>query len=81
MYRVLIHDDPKTPMDFVVLVLSKVFNKDLAESTRIMLEAHSKQVALVVVEPLERAEFHVEKAHAIARMNKFPLTFSIEPED
>ena len=83
MYRVLIHNDPITPMDFVVMLLAKVFSKNLGDATAIMLEAHKneKGVALVVVEPLERAEFHVDRAHSYARTAKFPLTFSIEPEE
>jgi ATP-dependent Clp protease adapter protein ClpS len=45
-----------------------------------MLEAHHTGVALVCVEPLEQAEFHVDRAHALARGAKYPLTFTYEPE-
>lgn len=79
-YRVLIHNDDVTPMDFVVKVLIEVFGLNGIRAAKIMLEAHFKGVALVTVLPLEEAEFRVEKAHAMARGVKYPLTFSYEPE-
>lgn len=81
MYKVLIHNDDVTPMDFVIHILTGVFQKDLATSIDIMLEAHHSGVALVVVVPLERAEFLVDKAHSLARTAKFPLTFTYEPDE
>lgn len=80
LYRVLIHNDPMTPMEYVVTVLQQVFSKSMVESARIMLEAHHGEVALVEIVPLERAEFHVERAHSLARARKFPLSFTFEPE-
>ena len=79
-YRVLIHNDDVTPMDFVVTLLMKIFNLGLFKAGRIMLEAHRKGVALVVVEPLERAEFHVDQCRSLARPRGWPLSLSIEPE-
>jgi ATP-dependent Clp protease adaptor protein ClpS len=79
-YRVLIHNDPVTPMDFVVDVLTSIFKKVLPDAYTIMMEAHNRDVALVDVMGLEEAEFRVEQAHALARTAKFPLTFTIEPE-
>src|SRR5689334_12169987 len=63
-YRVLIHNDDVTPMDFVVKVLQEVFHLGLFQSTRVMWEAHTKGVAHVVTEPLEQAEFHVEQTRS-----------------
>lgn len=80
MYRVLIHNDDVTPMDFVVAVLRSIFHKDVNSAMQIMLEAHHGNVALVAVLSLEEAEFRVDKAHAVARTAKFPLTFTYEPE-
>jgi len=79
-YKILIHNDSVTPMDFVVDILTSIFKKDFPGATSIMLEAHNSGVALVDVMGLEEAEFRVEQAHGIARTAKFPLTFSIEPE-
>lgn len=80
LYRVLIHNDETTPMDFVVHVLQGIFSLGWFRATKVMLEAHVTGVAHVVTEPLERAEFHVEQARSLSRGRGWPLTFSIEPE-
>ena len=80
LYRVLIHNDDVTPMDFVVRVLQEIFKLDFFRAWRVMLEAHQSGVAHVVTEPLERAEFHVDQARSLARPRGYPLSFSIEPE-
>jgi ATP-dependent Clp protease adaptor protein ClpS len=79
LYRVIIHNDDVTPMDFVVRVLKEVFHKAATEAVRIMLEAHVTGAALVAVMPLEQAELRVEQAHSLARTAKYPLRFSYEP--
>jgi len=81
MYRVLIHNDDKTTMGFVVQILVSVFALQNEKAIQIMLEAHDTQVALVTVETLERAEFHVEQCRSLARAQKYPLTLTIEPEE
>jgi len=81
LYRVLIHNDDVTPMDFVVRVLQEIFRLDATRSISVMLEAHTKGVAHVVTEPLEQAEFHVDQARSLSRARHFPLTFTIEPEN
>lgn len=80
LYRVLIHNDDVTPMDFVVRVLEEFFHKERDEAFRIMLTAHFKGVAHVATLPLEEAEFRVDQAHSKARAAKYPLTFTYEPE-
>ncbi len=77
-YKVLLHDDDITPMDFVVAVLTRFFQLGLADATRIMVEAHNTGVALVAVMPLELAELRVEQVQSVARTCKYPLTLSIE---
>jgi ATP-dependent Clp protease adaptor protein ClpS len=79
-YKVLIHNDDVTPMDFVVLVLMNVFRKSVQEAADIMITAHHSGIALVTVLPLEEAELRADQAHSLARTNKFPLTFTYEPE-
>jgi len=80
LYRVLIHNDDVTPMDFVVHVLTDIFRLEQSRSIDVMWEAHTKGVAHVITEPLENAEFHVDQCRSLARARHFPLTFSIEPE-
>jgi len=79
-WRVLIHNDDTTPMEYVIKVLQEVWKLGFLSSSKIMLEAHFKGVALVKVESREQAEFHVEQAHSMARGAGWPLTFSMEPE-
>jgi ATP-dependent Clp protease adaptor protein ClpS len=80
LYRVLLHNDDVTPMDFVVHVLETVFRKSAEEAVEIMLTAHHTGLALVAVLPLEQAELRVDQAHSIARAAKYPLTLTYEQE-
>ena len=80
LYRVLIHNDDRTPMDFVVHILKSIFRLDESRAVDVMFEAHETAVAHVVTEPLEHAEFHVDQARSLSRGRGWPLTFSIEPE-
>jgi ATP-dependent Clp protease adaptor protein ClpS len=78
MYKVFVHNDPHTPMDFVAGVLVTVFKLEVEKALQVMMEAHKTEVALVKVETLEQAEFHIEQAHSLARGRKYPLSFSME---
>jgi ATP-dependent Clp protease adaptor protein ClpS len=78
-YKVILHNDPITPMDFVVETLTRFFVPDREAAVRLMHAAHMDGIALVGIMPLERAEFKVQMAHEYARANGFPLTFSVEP--
>ena len=80
-YRVIIHNDPVTPMDFVVRVLTSIFHLSDQQSITVMLEAHHTGCAHVVTLSLEEAEFRVDRAHSLARGRGYPLTFTLEPED
>jgi ATP-dependent Clp protease adaptor protein ClpS len=79
-YKVICHDDPKTTMDFVVLVLVQAFLKEPQEAVDLMFKVHEQGFAIVAVMPLEEAEFRVDKAHSMARTAGYPLTFTYEPE-
>jgi ATP-dependent Clp protease adaptor protein ClpS len=80
-YRVLVHNDDVTPMDFVVQVIRTVFRKPLADAVEIMWHAHRTNIAHVDTLPLEQAEFRVDQAHSMAHTQKLPLRFSYEPEN
>ena len=79
-YRVLIHNDDVTPMEFVVAVLRSVFSLSGRAAMAVMLEAHFTGVSYVMTLPQEEAKYRVGKAHGMARAAGYPLTFSIEPE-
>jgi ATP-dependent Clp protease adaptor protein ClpS len=80
LYRVLIHNDDVTPMDFVVRVLIEIFRLEAPRAVEVMMEAHTRGVAHVVTEPLEQAEFHVDQTRSLSRARHYPLSLSIEPE-
>lgn len=77
-YKVLAHDDNKTEFGFVLWVIMEVWNLPMDKAYKIVLEAHYRKVGLVAIESFEKAEFHIDKAHSLARTAKFPLKFSME---
>lgn len=80
LYRVLLHNDDYTTMDFVVMVLERVFHKSPSDATRIMLNVHQKGMGICGVYPAEIAETKINAVHAMAAEAGFPLKASMEPE-
>lgn len=80
MFKVLLLNDDFTPMDFVVQVLERIFQKDADEATRIMLAVHQNGVGLCGVYPFEVAETKAIQVVEIARENAHPLQTAIEKE-
>ena len=77
---VVVHNDDVTPMDFVVQVLTSIFGLPALQAARVMLQAHYNGRAVVVKLGQEEAKYRVGQAHAAARANGYPLSFTIEPE-
>jgi ATP-dependent Clp protease adaptor protein ClpS len=80
MYRVLILNDDYTPMEFVVFVLERFFNKSREEATRIMLHVHQTGVGQCGVFTYEVAETKVAQVVDLARRNEHPLQCTMEKE-
>jgi ATP-dependent Clp protease adaptor protein ClpS len=80
MYRVIIHNDDVTPMDFVVHVLRSVFMLLVPDAVKIMYIAHFRGEAVVQILPKSEAEKRINKAHFAAGLEGYPLHFSMEPE-
>ena len=78
MYRVLLLNDDYTPMEFVVHVLERYFNKDAQEATQIMLHVHQKGIGVCGIFPFERAETKVIQVTDLARKNQHPLQCTME---
>ncbi|MGE4518584.1 MAG: ATP-dependent Clp protease adaptor ClpS [Desulfobacteraceae bacterium] len=78
LYKVLLHNDDYTTMDFVVDVLITVFHKSEAEAEKIMLNVHKKGVGICGVYPYELAETKVETVTALAKNSGFPLKSTME---
>lgn len=80
LFRVLIHNDNVTPMDFVVNVLKTIFYLSNPKAADIMLTAHVYGTAYVQTLAKSEAEKRINKAHAAANNAGYPLKFSLEPE-
>jgi len=78
MFKVLLHNDDYTTMEFVVEVIQKVFHKTVAEATRIMLLVHKTGSAVCGIFTEDIAETKVEIVHHLARKSGFPLRCSME---
>ncbi len=78
LYRVLILNDDYTPMEFVVHVLERFFNKDRAEATRIMMHVHQNGVGECGVFTYEVAETKVTLVMDLARKHMHPLQCVME---
>jgi ATP-dependent Clp protease adaptor protein ClpS len=81
MYRVLLHNDDYTPMDFVVRLLQTVFHRSESDATAIMLHVHNNGVGVAGVYTHEIAETKVVQVHLLARKAEVPLMASMEPEE
>ncbi len=77
-FKVLIHNDDYTTMEFVVHILENIFNKSSAEANNIMLSVHLKGHGLCGIYPFEVAETKVEKVHSMAEKESSPLKCSME---
>ena len=80
LYRVIIHNDHVTPMDFVVEVLKSVFYLSNDRSAQIMFTAHYYGTAYVQTLAKSEAEKRINKAHSEANNAGYPLKFTMEPE-
>lgn len=78
MFRVLLHNDDYTTMEFVVEVLMTVFGKTEAEAFVIMLNVHKNGVGLCGMYTAEVAETKAHLVHQMARSKSFPLRCSME---
>ena len=78
LYKVLLHNDDYTSMEFVVAILEKVFQKSVAEASRIMLNVHQEGVGIAGVYTREICETKVAVVHDLARQSEYPLRCSIE---
>ena len=80
MYKVLLHNDNYTTMEFVVIVLISVFHKGEVEAVRIMWDVHRKGIGLAGVYSREIAETKVQRVLQMAQQAQFPLMCTMEPE-
>jgi len=81
LYRVLLHNDDFTTMEFVVFILQTVFNHRESDAVQIMLNVHRQGMGLAGVYTYEVAQMKVDKVTSIAQANEFPLLCTMEEDD
>ena len=78
MYNVLLMNDDYTPMEFVVTVLEKIFNKKSEEANQIMLHVHKNGIGICGTFTLEVAESKCKAVIEMAKKNEHPLQCTME---
>lgn len=81
MYRVILHNDDYTSMEFVVDVLMNIFHKSLTEAEAIMINIHKKGKDICGVYTYEIAYTKSQQVKRLAKQNGFPLLATIEKDN
>lgn len=79
LYKVVMLNDDYTPMEFVVTILQKIFNKNNQDAFEIMMHVHTKGIGICGVYTYEIAETKLNAALTAAQQNQHPLQLVIEP--
>lgn len=80
LYKVFLHNDDYTTMEFVVYILQAIFHHSDEMARQIMLHVHNRGIGVAGLFPYETAEAKVDQVHDLARENDYPLRCSMEPE-
>ena len=78
-YNAVLHNDDFTTMEFVVMILEKVFNHPPASAVQLMEEVHAKGKSVVGTYPYEIAETKAAETMALARKSGYPLKCTVQP--
>ncbi len=80
LFKVILHNDDFTTMEFVVFVLEYVFMRSETEAFTIMLKVHNEGIGVAGIYPYEVANMKSEKAMNLAKAHEFPLLCTVEEE-
>ena len=80
LYKVLLHNDDFTTMEFVVFILQHIFMRSDVEAFTIMLKVHNEGVGVAGIYSYEIANMKAEKAMNVSRANEYPLLCTVEEE-
>jgi ATP-dependent Clp protease adaptor protein ClpS len=80
LYKVLLHNDDYTTMEFVVFVLMSVFHRSETDAVQIMLHVHKSGIGVAGVYTYDVAETRIAQVEALARQHEYPLRCSMEEE-
>ncbi len=77
-YRVILHNDHYTSMEFVIQILTVIFHKSIQEAQEIMLQVHEKGKGVCGVYTHEIAQTKAAQVSKLAKQNSFPLLATVE---
>jgi ATP-dependent Clp protease adaptor protein ClpS len=80
MFKVVLHNDDFTTMEFVVFVLRTVFHRETAEAFEIMFKVHNDGIGIAGIYTYEIAQMKAEKAMNLAKAQEYPLLCTVEEE-
>jgi len=80
LFKVILHNDDFTTMDFVIFVLEYVFMRSGADAFTIMLNVHNKGSGIAGIYPYEIANMKADKAMNLAKAREFPFLCTVEEE-
>ncbi|MGH9942080.1 MAG: ATP-dependent Clp protease adapter ClpS [Pyrinomonadaceae bacterium] len=80
LFKVLLHNDDFTTMEFVVFVLQTIFHKSEAEAVTVMLQVHIEGVGVAGIYTYEIAETKAQEVSELAQAHEFPLLCTIEED-
>lgn len=80
LFKVILHNDDFTTMDFVVFVLEYVFSRSEAEAVTVMLSVHNSGKGVAGIYPYEIANMKSQKAMNLAKSREYPLLCTVEEE-
>jgi ATP-dependent Clp protease adaptor protein ClpS len=78
LFKVLLHNDDYTTMEFVVFVLMSIFHRSETDAVQIMLHVHKSGIGVAGVYTYEVAETRIAQVEALARQHEYPLRCSME---
>jgi len=78
MFKVLLLNDDYTPMEFVVEVIERFFNKSREQATQIMLKVHTEGAGICGIYPQDIAETKMNQVVSYARQSQHPLQCIVE---
>ena len=79
-FKVILHNDDYTPMDFVIIVLMDVFNFSFQKASEIMMQVHEQGKGIAGAYPKEIAWMKVKKCNKISKLEGHPLLTTMEVE-
>lgn len=81
LYKVILHNDDFTTMEFVIYVLRNVFNHSEATAFTIMMKVHNEGIGIAGIYTYEVAQMKSEKVKQLAEANEYPLLCTVEESD